>query len=173
LTLELRDRLAQGSERLFDTTLSFTVWASNPDELDTTTRDLEQRARWIAECLRRLDLEPRRLANHELAELLRRSLDSATGLQPVATDDALGNAADLVAPAAVAESRGSLAIGERLARALVVVRYPARLQPGWLSELQSFEADLDIATLRSDGGGPTPCAPTHPHLSAEDMVRQT
>jgi hypothetical protein len=83
---------------------------------------LEQRVRWIAECLRRLDLEPRRLANHELAELLRRSLDSATALQPVATDDTLGDAADLVAPDAVAESRESLAIGERLARALVVVR---------------------------------------------------
>jgi conjugal transfer ATP-binding protein TraC len=119
---------------------------------------LEQRVRWIAECLRRLDLEPRRLANHELAELLRRSLDTATGLQPIATDDTLGDAADLVAPAAVAESPGSLAIGERLARALVVVRYPARLQPGWLGELQSFEADLDIALHLAPSAGPATMA---------------
>src|SRR5439155_19681137 len=81
---------------------------------------LEQRTRWIAECLRRLDLEPRRLASHELAELLRRSVNPDAGLQPVAADDTLSDAADLVAPAALPESRGSVAVGERVARALVV-----------------------------------------------------
>src|SRR5713226_4298139 len=35
---------------------------------------LEQRVSWVAECLRRLDLEPRRLSDHSLAELLRRPM---------------------------------------------------------------------------------------------------
>lgn len=158
----LLDELA-GRRRIVDRRF-FVVVPWDPASLRRTLEPreglavLEQRVRWIAECLRRLDLEPRRLANHELAELLRRSLDSTTGLQPVASDDTLGDAAGLVAPAAVAESPGSLAIGERLTRALVVVRYPARLQPGWLGELQSFEADLDIALHLTPSAGPATMA---------------
>src|SRR5438874_9670573 len=39
--LELQDRLAQGSERLFDTSLHFTVWARSLDELEPATKRLE------------------------------------------------------------------------------------------------------------------------------------
>jgi type IV secretory pathway VirB4 component len=39
--LALRDQLAQGTERLFDTVLAFTVWARSSEELDARTRSLE------------------------------------------------------------------------------------------------------------------------------------
>jgi hypothetical protein len=106
---------------------------------------LEQRVRWIAECLRRLDLEPRRLDGHELVALLRTTLDPTATAQPVSMDDPLCDVGSLLAPAAVAERPAMLQIGERLARTLVVVGYPARLHPGWLSDLHAWDGDLDVA----------------------------
>ncbi|MGI0129905.1 MAG: hypothetical protein ACREEC_07130, partial [Thermoplasmata archaeon] len=106
---------------------------------------LEQRARWVAECLRRLDLEPRRLRDHELADLLRRTLDPAAASQPLALDDCLTDSRDLVAPAAFAEGPSSVSVSELVARTIAVSRYPGRLHPCWLGDLQSFEGDLDLA----------------------------
>ena len=39
--VELQDRIAQGSERLFDVSLYLTVWADGADDLDAATRRLE------------------------------------------------------------------------------------------------------------------------------------
>ena len=105
---------------------------------------LEQRLRWIEECLRRLDLQPRRLADREITDLLRRTVDPVATVQSVATDD-LDDAGDLIAPAGFAEHASYIALSERLARTLAVTRYPSRLRPGWLDDLQSFEADVDLA----------------------------
>ena len=115
---------------------------------------LEQRVRWLAECLRRLDLEPRRLRDREIAELLRRNLDPVASVQPVAQDDSLTEADDLVAPAAFAETPSSVSVSERVARTIAVTRYPSRLQPGWLGELQSFDGDVDIALHVQPSPGP-------------------
>src|SRR5258708_15822837 len=52
---------------------------------------LDQRVAWVTECLRRLDLEPRRLSDHPLAELMRRPMDPATSVQPTAIDDELAD----------------------------------------------------------------------------------
>ena len=106
---------------------------------------LEQRVRWLTESLRRVDLEPRRLSDHELADLLWGSLDPGSARQPIARDDVLTAVADLVAPAGLAERSGFIEVGERRARSLAVVRYPSHLQPGWLGDLGAFDGDLDLA----------------------------
>ncbi|MGI0129755.1 MAG: hypothetical protein ACREEC_06355, partial [Thermoplasmata archaeon] len=116
---------------------------------------LEQRVRWVAECLRRLDLEPRRLRDHELADLLRRTLDPAAGTQPIALEDSLTDSRELVAPAAFAEGPSSVSVSERVARTIAVSRYPGRLHPGWLGDLQSFEGDLDLALHVYPSSGPS------------------
>lgn len=94
---------------------------------------LEQRSYWVEAALRRLDLEPRRLSDRELADLLRRTLDPPSSAQPLAPEDPLERALDLVAPSAFEERPGHVALGGRLARTIAVSRYPARLHPGWLA----------------------------------------
>ena len=59
---------------------------------------LEQRVRWVEGSLRRLDLQPRRLGDRELAELLRSTLDPVAALQPVADHDDFTDLASLLAP---------------------------------------------------------------------------
>jgi uncharacterized protein DUF87/type IV secretory system conjugative DNA transfer VirD4/TraG family protein len=115
---------------------------------------LDQRLRWVSESLRRIDLEPQRLDDREIAALLRRTLDPATARQPIAADDALVDLPDLVAPAGFAERPGDVSLGGRLARTLAVSRYPARLQPGWLGDLQGFAGDLDLALHIHPNAGP-------------------
>lgn len=114
---------------------------------------LEQRVNWIAESLRRLDLEPRRLRDHELADLLRQTLDPAASLQPIAPDDGLSDVASMVAPAGFEERPASASVSERLARTLAVTRYPVRLHLGWLGDLQTFEGDVDLALHVQPGAG--------------------
>jgi hypothetical protein len=116
---------------------------------------LEQRVRWVAECLRRLDLEPRRLRDHELAELLRRNLDSAAASQPIAVEDAMTDTRDLIAPDAFTERPSLVSVSDRVARTIAVSRYPSRLHPGWLGDLQSFEGDLDLALHLQPSPGPS------------------
>src|SRR5712691_2450865 len=106
---------------------------------------LEQRVNWIAESLRRLDLEPKRLRDHELANLLRQALDPAASLQPIALDDGLGDIAGMVAPAGFEEKPAFVSVTERLARTVGVTRYPVRLHLGWLGDLQTLEGDVDLA----------------------------
>ena len=77
---------------------------------------LEQRVRWIEGSLRRLDLQPRRLPDPELADLLRRSLDPVALEQPLAPGASVLDAADLVAPAGFVEQAGWVAVSERFAR---------------------------------------------------------
>ena len=115
---------------------------------------LEQRVRWIDGSLRRLDLQPRRLTGVELAELLRRTVDPVSAVQPVAAHDPLVDAADLVAPGGVFEEPGLLGIGDLRARALVVTRYPGRLEPGWLGALQELDCDLDVSLHLHPNAGP-------------------
>ncbi|MDE3111527.1 MAG: DUF87 domain-containing protein [Chloroflexota bacterium] len=106
---------------------------------------LEQRVRWIETSLRRLDLQPRRLGDRELAELLRRTVDPDAAAQPLSLDDALFDVGSLISPAAFMERPGAVSVGERLGRTIAVTRYPARLHPGWLGDLQGFAGDLDVA----------------------------
>src|SRR5579864_2440963 len=106
---------------------------------------LEQRVSWVADCLRRLDLQPRRLSDHSLAELLRRPMDPAASVQPTASDDHLSDFSDLVAPTALTEGATSLSVSGRDAIAIAVSRYPSRLHPGWLGDLQAFDGDLDLS----------------------------
>ena len=115
---------------------------------------LDQRVAWVAECLRRLDLDPRRLSDHSLAELLRRPMDPATSVQPTAVDDDLSDISDLVAPAALTECATSLSVSGRHARAIGVSRYPSRLHPGWLGDLHAFDGDLDLALHIWPSSGP-------------------
>ncbi len=115
---------------------------------------LDQRVSWVTECLRRLDLEPRRLGGRELADLLRRALDPVSSVQPIAEDDDLRDLPGLIAPAALAERPSSLSVSERWTRTLVVTRYPARLHPGWLGDLQAFDGDLDLALHVQPNTGP-------------------
>ena len=115
---------------------------------------LDQRVSWVTECLRRLDLEPRRLRDHELAELVRWTLDPAAAAQPIDAHDSLVDPGPLIAPAAVAERPGSVAVSGRLARTIAVSRYPARLQLGWLGDLQAFDGDLDVALHLRPSAGP-------------------
>ena len=106
---------------------------------------LEQRVCWLSEALRRLDLEARRLSGHELATLLRESLDPGVVRQPLGNEDPLTSLAGLIAPAAVREHPGGLEVGERRTRTLAVVRYPSHLPAGWLADIAAFDGDLDVA----------------------------
>ncbi|HYK97823.1 MAG TPA: DUF87 domain-containing protein, partial [Candidatus Acidoferrales bacterium] len=106
---------------------------------------LDQRVRWMREGLARLDLAPRVLSGSEIADLVRRALDDAAARQPLGATDALRDARSLLAPPALAERVSSVAVGERLARTLAVVRYPAHIHPGWLDDLTAFDGDLDVA----------------------------
>jgi len=114
---------------------------------------LEQRVNWIADSLRRLDLEPRRLRDHELADLLRQTLDPAATLQPIAPDDGLSDVPGLVAPAGFEERPAFVLVSSRLARSLAVTRYPVRLHLGWLGDLQSLEGDVDLSLHVQPGVG--------------------
>jgi hypothetical protein len=115
---------------------------------------LEQRVRWIEGSLRRLDLGPRRLPDRELADLFRRSLDPVSLEQPLAQGASVLDAADLVAPAGFIEHPGWIGISERFARTIALTRYPARLEPGWLGDLQAFDGDLDVALHLRPSAGP-------------------
>lgn len=115
---------------------------------------LEQRAAWVTECLRRLDLDPRRLSDRSLAELLRRPMDPAASVQPIAVDEDLADISELVAPSALTESATSLSVSGRHACAIAVSRYPSRLHPGWLGDLQAFDGDLDLALHIWPSSGP-------------------
>src|SRR5260370_2630534 len=48
-------------------------------------------------------------------------------------------------PAALTECADRVSVSGRHARVIGVSRYPARLHPGWLGDLQGFEGDLDLA----------------------------
>src|SRR4029077_14609290 len=155
---ELLDALAQ-ERRVLDRRFFVVVpWdplvAARSSALDEGLASLDQRVRWISECLRRIDLEPRRLGDRGLGALLRRTLDRATAAQPVATNDSLLEVGELVDPAAFAERTDSVLVSHHLARTIAVSRYPARLQPGWLGDLQSFEGDLDVALHLYPSAGP-------------------
>ena len=148
-----------GQRRIVDRRFFVVVpWDDAPRHRRTQSAEglagLDQRVHWVAGSLRRLDLEPRRLRDHELAELLRRSLDPIAAEQPLAADASLLEPADLVAPAAFVERAGSLVVSERFARTIALTRYPARLEPGWLGDLQSFEGDIDLALHVRPSAGP-------------------
>ena len=115
---------------------------------------LEQRVSCVTDCLRRLDLEPRRLSDHSLAELLRRPMDPAASVQPIADDDDLADISELAAPTALTEGATSLTISGRHACAMAVSKYPARLHPGWLGDFHGFEGDLDLALHIWPSSGP-------------------
>jgi conjugal transfer ATP-binding protein TraC len=120
----------------------------------TGTRFLEQRVSWVADRLRRLDLEPRRLNDHSLAELLRRPMDPASAVQPIGDDDDLADISDLAAPTALTEGVTSVTVSGRHACVLAVGRYPARLHPGWLGDFNQFEGDLDLSLHIWPSSGP-------------------
>ena len=115
---------------------------------------LEQRASWVADRLRRLDLDPRRLNDRSLAELLRQPMDPASPAQPIADDDDLADISDLAAPTALTEGVTSLTVSGRHACVLAVSRYPARLHPGWLGDFHQFEGDLDLSLHIWPSSGP-------------------
>jgi len=106
---------------------------------------LEQRVRWMDASLRRIDLQPRRLRDTELASLVRSTLDPVAALQPLANDESFADVGALVAPAGFSESRDHVSVGGRLARTIAVAHYPSHLHPGWLGDVQSLECDLDLA----------------------------
>src|SRR6202521_3535531 len=106
---------------------------------------LDQRGAWVTECLRRLDLEPRRLSDHSVAGVMRRPLGPATSRRPTAVEQGLGDVSALIAPAALTECADRVSVSGPHARVIGVSRYPARLHPGWLGDLQGFDGDLDLA----------------------------
>ena len=120
----------------------------------TGMRFLEQRVSWVADRLRRLDLDPRRLNDHALADLLRRPMDPAALLQPIDDDDDLADLSDLTAPTALTEGITSLTVSGRHACILAASRYPARLHPGWLGDFNEFEGDLDLSLHIWPSSGP-------------------
>lgn len=144
----LLGRLAEG-RRIVDRRYFVAVPWDPPATREKTSvhgvEALHQRVRWLTESLRRLDLEPRRLADRELAELLRRSLAPESARQPIAADDALVDVPSLIAPSAVVERPAELEVGEVHCRSLVVVRYPSELAAGWLADVAAFDGDLDLA----------------------------
>src|SRR5258708_356763 len=79
---------------------------------------LDQRVAWVTECLRRLDLEPRRLSDHSLADLMRRPMDPATSVQPTAVDDELADVSSLIAPAALTECADRVPLSGRHPRVI-------------------------------------------------------
>jgi len=54
-------------------------------------------------------------------------------------------AADLIAPAAIEESRAQLAIDGQLTRVLALTDYPRHVSPNWLGRLVDFDAPLDLS----------------------------
>ncbi len=148
-----------GRRRVLDRRFFVVLPGQTPDRRRRTREagDLEildQRVRWVTECLRRLDLEPRRLGGRELADLLRRAVNPVSSVQPIADDDDLHDLPGLIAPAALAERSASLSVSERWTRTLAVTRYPSRLHPGWLGDLQAFDGDLDLALHVQPNTGP-------------------
>ncbi len=122
---------------------------SNGDGIEV----LEQRVRWIEGSLRRIDLQPRRLRDRELAGLLRSTLDPVAAVQPIAEAERFTDVQNLVAPAAFSEERSFVSASGNLARTIAVVGYPSHLHPGWLGDLHSLECDLDVALhLRPSAG---------------------
>src|SRR3989442_10529035 len=76
---------------------------------------------------------------------MRRPMDPATSVQPTDADDELADVPALIAPAALTEYADRVSVSGRHARVIGVSRYPARLHPGWLGDLQAFDGDLDLA----------------------------
>ena len=128
-----------GERRVLDRRLYVIVPSS------TDAHVLDQRVTWICECLRRIDLAPARLRAPEVVDLLRHPLDPVAAIQPVAPDDDLTSLSSLLAPAAVDEQPSTMTVSGRHARTIAISRYPSRLQPGWLGDLQRFDSDLDLA----------------------------
>jgi conjugal transfer ATP-binding protein TraC len=149
-----------GRRRVLDRRFFVVLPGQTPDRRRRTRNEagdleiLDQRVSWVTECLRRLDLEPRRLGGRELADLLRRALNPVSSVQPIADDDDLHDLPGLIAPAALAERPSSLSVSERWTRTLAVTRYPSRLRPGWLGGLQAFDGDLDLALHVQPNTGP-------------------
>ena len=149
-----------GRRRILDRRFFVVLPGQTPDRRRRTSNDagdleiLDQRVSWVTECLRRLDLEPRRLGGREFADLLRRALNPVSSVQPIADDDDLRDLPGLIAPAALAERPSSLSVSERWTRTLAVTRYPSRLRPGWLGDLQAFDGDLDLALHVQPNTGP-------------------
>jgi hypothetical protein len=107
---------------------------------------LEQRVRWISEWLRRIDLEPIRLAGRPLAAALYETLCPETArVQPLPDERAFADLAALVSPSALEETASAVRLGGRQARTLGISHYPKRLSPGWLDSLHAFEGDLDVS----------------------------
>src|SRR5439155_3393622 len=106
---------------------------------------LEQRSRWVIESLRRAGVDARRLADRDLADLLRSSVDRAACHQTITADDPLVDLPGLLAPSGVAEHTGFMEVAGHFSRTSVVVHYPATLEAGWLSCLSALDADLDVA----------------------------
>jgi hypothetical protein len=77
-----------------------------------------------------------------------------SSVQPIADDDDLRDLPGLIAPAALAERPSSLSVSDRWTRTLAVTRYPSRLHPGWLGDLQAFDEDLDLALHVQPNTGP-------------------
>jgi conjugal transfer ATP-binding protein TraC len=149
-----------GRRRVLDRRFFVVLPGQTPDQRRRTSKGagdleiLDQRVSWVTECLRRLDLEPRRLGGRELADLLRQAVNPVSSVQPIADDDDLHELPGLIAPAALAERASSLSVSERWTRTLAVTRYPSRLRPGWLGDLQAFDADLDLSLHVQPNTGP-------------------
>lgn len=150
---QLLDDLA-GRREVLDRRLFVVVpWDPSRRERVRGSELLEQRINWLNEGLRRLDLEPRRLNAHEAADLLRASCDPNVVHQPLDRDDDLNDAATLIAPPALTEHSRHLDLGGHFARTLAINRYPSRLHPGWVGDLATFDADLDVAlSIRPSAG---------------------
>ena len=113
---------------------------------DNAVEMLEQRVRWVSEWLRRIDLEPIRLAGRLLAAVLYETLCPDTArVQQLPDEDSFNDLPSLIAPAAVEERAGEVRLGGRRVRSLAVSHYPKRLIPGWLDSLHAFEGDLDVS----------------------------
>jgi hypothetical protein len=150
----LLDDLA-GRREILDRRLFVVVpWDPSPRGRAKGADVLEQRIQRLESGLRRLDLEPRRLGVPEMAELLRASLDPAAVRQPIDDTDELGDVATLIAPPALVEHPRHLDLGGRFARTLAIARYPSRLRPGWVGDLATFDADLDVALSIRPSAGP-------------------
>ena len=108
--------------------------------------ELQQRVAWVADAMRRIDLEPRQLSGPGLTSLFLASLcPEATVAAATPVQEDLDHWSDLVAPSATSERVFDLQVGSRFVRVLGLSRYPRRLLPGWLGTLQSFEGDLDVS----------------------------
>jgi hypothetical protein len=124
----------------------FLRWKDAEVRRDAGPAELQQRVAWIADAMRRIDLEPRQLSGTELTGLFLGSLcpEAALAGRAPAEDD-LDPWRELVAPTATSERVFDLQVGSRYIRVLGLSRYPRRLIPGWLGLLQNFEGDLDVS----------------------------